>query len=63
MESLQYDCEAHGISDAVEIDLDGDQAMKAAANDWLVDPGCPDYGLLQDVRGLNKASLSKITFR
>jgi hypothetical protein len=64
LKSLHCVCEAHGISEgAIEIGLDGDQAMKAVANDWPLDPGCPDYDLLQHVRGLIKASKLKISFR
>jgi hypothetical protein len=47
---------------AVKIGLDGDQAMKAMANDWPLDPGDPDYDLLQHVRGQIKAVSLKITF-
>jgi hypothetical protein len=54
----------HGIMDgAVKIGLDGDQLMKAMANVWPLDPGDPDYDLLQQVGGQIKASPLKITFR
>jgi hypothetical protein len=46
LESLHCVCEAHDIgSGAIEIELDGDQAMKAVADTWPLDPGNPDCNL------------------
>jgi hypothetical protein len=43
LESLHCVCEAHDIgSGAIKIGLDGDQAMKAVADTWPLDPGKPD---------------------
>jgi hypothetical protein len=50
-------------SGAIEIGLDGDQAMKAVADTWPLDPGNPDYDLLQHVRGKIRVSPLTITFR
>jgi hypothetical protein len=64
LEALHCVCESHDItSGAVEIGLDGDQAMKAVASDWPLDPSCPDYDMLQHVRGMIKASRLDFTFR
>ncbi len=48
---------------AVKIGMDEDQAMKAMANNWPLDPGNPDYDLLQHVRGQITALPLTITFR
>jgi hypothetical protein len=64
LESLHCVREAHGILDgAVEIGLDREQAMKAMVNDWPLDPGNPDYNVLQHICGQIKSSPLKITFR
>jgi hypothetical protein len=63
LESLHCICEAHDIREgAMEIGLDGDQAMKVVANNWPLDPGNPDYDLLQHVRGHIKVLPIIITF-
>jgi hypothetical protein len=64
LESLHCVCKAHSIMDgAIEIGLDGEQAMIAMVNNWPLDPGNPDYNLLQHVRGRIKALPLTITFR
>jgi hypothetical protein len=64
LELLHCVCKAHDIgSGAIEIGLDGDQAMKAVADTWPLDPGNPDYNLLQHVRGQIRVSSLTITFR
>jgi hypothetical protein len=64
LESLHCVSEAHGIlSGAIEIGLDGEQAMKAVADTWPIDLGNPDYNLLQQVRGQITALPLTITFR
>jgi hypothetical protein len=40
----------------VEIGLDGEQAMKEAFGHWPLDPGRPDYDMLQNIRGMITAS-------
>jgi hypothetical protein len=40
----------------VEIGLDGEQAMKEAFGHWPLDPGRPDYDMLQHIRGMITAS-------
>jgi hypothetical protein len=63
LESLHSVNKAHGIlSGAIKIGLDGDQAMRAVADNWPLDPGNSNYNLLQHVRGQIKALLLTITF-
>ncbi len=40
----------------VTVGLDGEQAMKEAFGDWPLDPGRPDYDMLQHIRGMILAS-------
>jgi hypothetical protein len=64
LESLHCVSEAHDISSgAVKIGLDGEQAMKAVADTWPLDPGDPVNDLLQHVRGQIAALPLTITFR
>ena len=64
LESLHCLCEAHAIrKGAVEIGLDGEQAMKVEASEWPLDPGSPNFDMLQHVRGLIKALPIETTFR
>jgi hypothetical protein len=63
LESLHCVSEVHGISSgAIEIGLDGEQTMKAVADTWPLDPGDPDYDLLQHLRGQITALPLTITF-
>jgi hypothetical protein len=64
LESLHCMSKTHGIlaGGAIEIGLDRDQAIKAVADNWQLDPGDPDYNLLQHVCGQIKALPLTITF-
>jgi hypothetical protein len=53
----QYDIQAGTI----EMGLDGEQAMKAAFEDWPLNPAQPDFDLLSDIRA--KLAKSKITWK
>jgi hypothetical protein len=53
LESLHCLCQLHEItSGKVEIGLDGDQARQEAFGHWPLDPGRPDFDLLQHIRGM-----------
>ena len=55
-------CQHHDIQDGcVEMGLDGEQAMKAAFEDWPLKPEQPDFDLLTDIRA--KLKKSKITWK
>jgi hypothetical protein len=64
LELLYCVCTAHSVTEgSVEVGLDGDQARKAAFGSWPLDPGSPDYDLLQHIRGMILASPLTFTSR
>ena len=57
LECLHCICVAHGITDGkVEVGLDDEQAMKEAFGDWPLNPGRPDFDMLQHILGMIAAS-------
>ncbi len=57
LESLHCACVVHNVASGhVEVGLDGEQAMKEAFGDWPLDPGRPDYDMLQHIRGMIRDS-------
>jgi hypothetical protein len=63
LESLHCVSKAHGVlSGDIKIGLDREIAMKAVTDNWPLDPGNPDYNLLQHVGGQIKALPLTITF-
>ena len=57
LEVLHCICVVHQVlAGHVTVGLDGEQAMKEAFGDWPLDPGRPDYDMLQHIRGMILAS-------
>jgi hypothetical protein len=57
VETVGIVCELHGItSGAVQVGLDGDQAMKEIFGTWPLHPSQADYDLLKDLRAKIKKS-------
>jgi hypothetical protein len=57
LEVLHCVCGVYQVSVGhVTVGLDGEQAMKEAFGDWPLDPGRPDYDMLQHIRGMILAS-------
>ena len=57
LECLHCICVAHDISEGkVEVGLDGEQAMNEEFSDWALNPGRPDFDLLQHIRGMIASS-------
>jgi hypothetical protein len=57
LESPHCICAAHGVTKGkVETGLNGEQSMKEAFGQWPLDPGRPDYDMLQHIRGMITAS-------
>ena len=61
VETIGILCARHSItSGAIEVGLDGDQAMKTIFGEWPLHPKQADYDLLKDLR--KKISLSPLTW-
>ncbi len=61
---LKLLCKKFSIKDgSVQIGLDGDQALKAAAGTWPLKAGQADYDLIKDIRAKIKALPIQITWK